>query len=128
MTNLATLAERWEERDMGYGTPCWVWTRRLNRDGYGMTRRPRGARTSAHLVIYELSVGTVPDGMELDHLCRVRACVNPAHLEPKFTQENTYMRDGKRSCRRCTARLQREYQARRRASIASRPPAPRSRP
>jgi hypothetical protein len=66
---------------------CWVWTAGKNQDGYGrfqVGRKP----TSAHRVAYELSVGPIPDGLQLDHLCRVRDCVNPAHLEPVTQQEN----------------------------------------
>ncbi len=42
----------------------------------------------AHRVAYELSVADIPDGLELDHLCRVRHCVNPSHLEPVTPHEN----------------------------------------
>lgn len=42
----------------------------------------------AHRVAYELWVGPIPEGMELDHRCKVRACINPAHLEPVTHAEN----------------------------------------
>lgn len=65
---------------------CWQWTASL-RDGYGQVRF--GARTvSAHRLVYELLVGPVGPGLELDHLCRNRACVNPAHLEQVSHREN----------------------------------------
>ena len=63
--------------DRGYKTPCWIWQRSKNKKGYGCTRR-----TGAHIYYYEQKNGKVPDEMELDHLCRQRACVNPDHLEP----------------------------------------------
>ena len=71
---------------------CWVWTGRLNDDGYGvldMSWRGGGPKLrSAHRLAYELLVGPIPDGLELDHLCFVRSCVNPAHLEPVTHAEN----------------------------------------
>lgn len=66
---------------------CWIWTASLN-DGYG---RPQinGKHVYAHKYSYEHVFGPVPEGLQLDHLCRDRACVNPYHLEPVTTQENT---------------------------------------
>lgn len=59
---------------------CWLWLGRLNYKGYGqMTVRKRSL--AAHRVSYEAFVGPIPDGLEIDHLCRVRRCVNPQHLE-----------------------------------------------
>lgn len=61
-------------------TGCWLWTGALNEDGYGSTNsRPE---TQAHRAVWHRLVGPIAPGMELDHLCRVRACVNPDHLEP----------------------------------------------
>jgi hypothetical protein len=65
---------------------CWLWTASL-RDGYGQVRVGTSVR-QAHLVIYELLIGAVPVGLDLDHLCRDRRCVNPAHLEPVTRQTN----------------------------------------
>lgn len=62
---------------------CTIWEGRIDRHGYGRL----GAHL-AHRVTYEREVGPIPDGMELDHLCRVRACVNPSHLEPVTKREN----------------------------------------
>jgi hypothetical protein len=54
----------------------WLWRGHLDSFGYG-----RMCGRSAHRLIYTLMVGTIPDGLEIDHLCRVRNCVNPEHLE-----------------------------------------------
>ena len=70
----------------GAADDCWLWTASL-RDGYGQIRVGKSVR-SAHLVMYELVVGAVPEGLDLDHLCRVRSCVNPRHLEPVTRREN----------------------------------------
>lgn len=67
---------------------CWLWTGYINASGYGRTQHD-GRLQLAHRVAYELLVGPVPDGMQLDHLCRVRRCVNPDHLEPVTSRENT---------------------------------------
>ena len=62
------------------GTPCWVWTGYLTKRGYGHFRNGL-AMLGAHRWAYEAIKGTIPTGFELDHLCRVPACVNPEHLE-----------------------------------------------
>lgn len=71
---------------------CWLWTG-TKPYGYGSfkTLEPSGAYRSwqSHRYAFELLVGPVPDGLQLDHLCRVKACVNPAHLEPVTAVENT---------------------------------------
>ena len=62
-------------------TGCWLWIAGVNKDGYGGFRAD--TRTwLAHRVSYEHFVGPIPEGLELDHLCRTRSCVNPNHLEP----------------------------------------------
>lgn len=113
---------------------CWTWTgSHFKQTGYALFNvkmtdgvwRP----TTAHRVAYRLSTGPIPDGLVLDHLCRNRWCVNPAHLEPvtrgenvlrgegrsaqqarwtecprghSFDGPNTYIRpSGKRECRTC---------------------------
>lgn len=127
----------WEKVDQNAPGGCWLWTDFLAR-GYG--RISIGGRmVRAHRFAYELLVGPVPEGLEIDHLCRVRHCVNPAHLEPvthaenlrrsdsisavyarrdrcasghEFTAENTYVRaGGHRDCRACNRERQRQRRA-----------------
>lgn len=110
--------------------PCWLWTACTERFGYG-NFSVDGRLRPAHRWAWENAHGPVPDGLEMDHLCKVPACVNPGHLEPvthrenmmrseavsaiaarkthcaqghEFTPENTYWRTGgrHRSCKRCT--------------------------
>jgi len=63
------------------GDGCWPWTACRSSDGYGHIRI-EGSVYKAHRVVYELMVGPIPVGLEIDHLCRNRACVRPDHLEP----------------------------------------------
>lgn len=66
---------------------CWVWTGTLTQRGYGMFSVGR-RMVPAHRWHYEYHHGEVPKSLEIDHLCRVRHCVNPAHLEPVTPAEN----------------------------------------
>lgn len=68
-------------------TGCWVWMGACNNIGYG-NMWVRGRSAVAHRISYCHHVGPIPDGLDLDHLCRVRNCVNPAHLEPVTRREN----------------------------------------
>jgi hypothetical protein len=75
------------ETDCGYATPCWISNRAKQGNGYtkmGLC----GDTLLTHRVAYEAFVGSIPDGMQIDHLCRQRACCNPEHLEPVTCREN----------------------------------------
>lgn len=81
---------------------CWLWTRSLDHNGYGRARRARGTPDmQAHRFAYLTLVGSIPEGMTIDHLCHTRdtscsaggscphrRCVNPEHLEPVTQREN----------------------------------------
>lgn len=70
---------------------CWIWTGHHASNGYGMfcVSHERKVHTLlAHRAAYELLVGPIPASLQMDHLCRVRDCVNPAHLEPVTRREN----------------------------------------
>src|SRR5687767_10789272 len=75
---------------------CWVWTGSMYRSGYAQIRMGGrgGPLRRAHRVAFEIFRGPIPDGLELDHLCRVKACVNPWHLEPVTHAENMLRGDG----------------------------------
>lgn len=113
---------------------CWLWLGALDRKGYGHSSLMLPTRI-AHRVSYEAFVGTIPDGLQLDHLCRVRRCVNPAHLDPVTLRENlrrgaesrtacrkghpyavfgVYQRpEGGRACVQCRREAVQRYRARR---------------
>ncbi len=113
---------------------CWLWNHSLTQNGYGRFRD--GKMWLAHRWAYEHFAGPIPEGLQVDHLCRVRNCVNPAHLEAVTASENTVRSDlpqrrrthcrrcgwalelrpwdGKRFCRNCQRASQRKYDAGRR--------------
>lgn len=127
--------------------PCWLWTAAINSCGYGSFWD--GDRIGqAHRWVYEFCVGEIPDGLTIDHLCRVRNCVNPWHMEPVTNKENilrgeapsashalkthcpkghaydsnnTYVaRNGSRHCRRCESERVRILNDHQRALAAAR--------
>lgn len=77
----------WARVDKRGPEDCWPWTGYLNPGGYGMIGRD-GGYVNAHRVAYELQVGPIPEGLHIDHLCRVRHCMNARHLEPVTPGEN----------------------------------------
>jgi len=74
---------------------CWEWTGNM-RKGYGRFSLTVAYKTKrdvpAHRVAYETFIGPIPDGLQLDHLCRNKGCVNPKHLEPVTCRENLLRR------------------------------------
>lgn len=66
---------------------CWLWTGGTTKDGYGLMGWVKTTWT-AHKIAYTLLVGNVPTGMQIDHLCNIRNCVNPCHLEVVTKREN----------------------------------------
>lgn len=71
---------------------CIEWTGWIDRYGYGQFRLSgaNGAMVGAHRFSYEFHVAPIPAGLHIDHLCRNRKCVNPAHLEPVTVRENLF--------------------------------------
>lgn len=80
----------WRLVDRGSADECWPWIGSTNQEGYGHIRKggKYSANLGVHRVAYELLVGPIPDGLEIDHLCRNTRCVNPAHLEPVSSMVN----------------------------------------
>jgi hypothetical protein len=120
---------------------CWVWTGGKDRLGYGHFWLDR-SHVLAHRFAYELLVGPIAGSLEMDHLCRVRHCVNPHHLEQvthrvntlrgtcpsaqaarvthcpqghAYNEENTRIYQGRRYCRECSREASRRYKASKRA-------------
>ncbi len=89
MTNTGELLTRFEWMfDPEPTTGCWLWAGSRISSGYGAFARGPGQWELAHRVAYEIYVGPVAEGLELDHLCRTKLCVNPRHLEPVTHREN----------------------------------------
>jgi hypothetical protein len=82
------LNERfWSKVDRNADNECWPWKASLRMNGYGQFMLA-GHNVAAHRLAYEMVVGPIPEGLDLDHLCRNRTCCNPAHLEPVTRREN----------------------------------------
>lgn len=82
MTLLDRLAAKFAISD-----ECWEWTASKTPGGYGRIFAD-GRKVYAHRAVYEAVVGPIPEGFQIDHLCRNRGCVNPDHLEPVTRREN----------------------------------------
>jgi hypothetical protein len=135
----------WKSVEVGHPAGCWWWAAKINTGGYGHFRTGSGTAGTeqthlAHRYAFELLIGPIPVGMQLDHLCRNRACVNPDHLEPvipgentrrasaakkthckrghRYTPENTYRQasTGRRSCVTCRRAASRDSHYGRRAA------------
>jgi hypothetical protein len=92
----------WEDRYWQYVEKGghWLWIGGRNKAGYGTFYRD-GQKFNAHRIAWEILVGPIPDGMELDHTCKVRRCVKvvadefgPAHLQPVTHHKNVLIGDG----------------------------------
>lgn len=68
--------------DVEPGTGCWLWRGELSHNGYGLVVRRR-RRVRVHRWVWTMAGRTIPDGHDLDHVCRTRCCANPAHLTPR---------------------------------------------
>ena len=85
---------------------CWIWDAGINAYGYGTFAGYSGETELAHRVSYEMHVGKIPPGMQIDHRCRLRCCVNPDHLEVVTKEENyrrgdaAYFHSSKTHCQR----------------------------
>lgn len=117
-------------------TGCLIWEGSVNLQGYATIQRRKISSVPmlTHRFVYELSFGPIPEGLELDHLCRVRCCINPTHLEPvthsenmkrsplkpqriathcvhghPFSGENLVLKKDRRACRECRRKSFRKW-------------------
>lgn len=85
---MATLTDRLAAYTVDRADGCVVWTGHTSRYGYGQVRVGGGQRVYVHRLAYELAHGSIPDGYEVDHLCRTPSCVRVDHLEAVTHAEN----------------------------------------
>ncbi len=83
----------WSKVTLAGPDECWPWLSTHNHKGYGQFMVD-GKVKMAHRLAYEDRIGPIPPGLTLDHLCRNRACCNPAHLEPVSNRENILRGNG----------------------------------
>jgi hypothetical protein len=85
----------WEKVAKGGPNDCWLWVAAIASSGYGVFSRTGGkTRYYAHRWSYEAVNGPIPDGMQIDHRCRIRACVNPRHLRVVTQSQNAENHSG----------------------------------
>jgi hypothetical protein len=125
LTARRDLSERfWSWVDVRGPDDCWEWMG-FRHKGYGRFTLEKGRADESHRVAFRLTRGPIPTGLDIDHLCRNRACQNPAHMEPvtraenlrrglpyrvpptvckrghEFSEQNTYQWHSHRHCRSC---------------------------
>ena len=98
------IERRVSREDRGHSSPCWIWQGATDRDGYPhlwVYEGPIGHRRKrlfrAQRVVHTEYIGPIPEGYEVDHLCHVVQCLNPAHLEAVTPLENLRRRRIRRS-------------------------------
>lgn len=128
----------WRKVDKAGPGGCWLYTGAIAANGYGSFWLHKGQSVLAHRYGYEVQNGPIPDGLSIDHLCRVRACVRGDHLEAvpiavnilrsdgipainarkteckrghEFTEENTYVTKVGRNCKTCKLEWDRTHAA-----------------
>lgn len=125
---MSALPERFWAKVTYDQSGCLLWTGAISSNGYGCSYL-KGVVRSAHSLAFEASFGPVPDGLEIDHLCRVRRCVNALHMEavphaenmrrrilavcPRCGSPRTLQKSGQGRCQPCTNRSNRASYARR---------------
>jgi hypothetical protein len=89
--NVTDLPQRMQRKIRVVDSGCWEWTGAHSSNGYGSVR-VMGVTHSTHRFTYQYLVGPIPDGLQIDHLCRNKHCCHPAHLEPVTAQVNSLRR------------------------------------
>lgn len=106
---LAALTKKMTKVTSDYvDTPCWLYMGWKDRNGYGRFSIPREGDTTGkkrthiyvHRLVWEMSHGVIPDGMDIDHLCYNRNCIRPSHLELVTHDENIRRRDERQAAKR----------------------------